>query len=73
MENSNESRSKAADQGKVVAQLNLGMAYDTGTGVPQNYAEAYFWLDIAAAAGETEAEGVKQQDIAKHCDQVAPI
>jgi TPR repeat protein len=41
---------KAAEQGDRLAQLGLGLAYDYGHGVPQDYAEAYFWLDIAAAA-----------------------
>jgi len=32
-----------------VAQYNLGIFYYMGLGVPQDYAEAYFWLDLVAA------------------------
>jgi TPR repeat protein len=32
------------------AHSSLGYAYYNGQGVPQNYAEAYFWLDIAASS-----------------------
>jgi len=38
--------SKAADQGDVGAQGMMGTLYSTGQGVEQNYAEAYYWLDL---------------------------
>ena len=40
---------KAPEQGVAEAQLQLGNLYGTGEGVPKNYAEAYFWFDLAAA------------------------
>jgi hypothetical protein len=40
---------KAADQGDVSAQGTMGTLYSMGQGVEQNYAEAYYWLDLAAA------------------------
>jgi hypothetical protein len=40
---------KAAAQNDQGAQFNLGEMYQMGVGVPQDYGEAYFWLDIAAA------------------------
>ena len=40
---------KAAGQGDVGAQGILGVLYSYGQGVPQNYVEAYYWLDLAAA------------------------
>jgi uncharacterized protein len=40
---------KAADQGDARAQGALGMLYTLGQGVPRDDAEAYFWLDLAAA------------------------
>lgn len=40
---------KAADQGFSDAQFGLGMLYFNGEGVPQSYAEAYFWYELAAA------------------------
>lgn len=39
---------KAAEQGDVSAQGTLGSLYFMGQGVPQDYNEAYFWLDLAA-------------------------
>ena len=36
-------------QGFAPAQHNLGVLYHNGQGVPRDYAEAYFWSDIAAA------------------------
>ena len=40
---------KAAEQGDVSAQGTLGLLYSIGQGVPQNYVEAYYWLDLAAS------------------------
>ncbi len=46
----------------------LGNAYEVGQGVPQDYAEAYFWFDLAASGA---IEGTKQEDVAKDRDDVA--
>jgi hypothetical protein len=51
--------SKAADQGDVSAQGTMGTLYSMGQGVQQNYAEAYYWLDLAAAV-----KGPKQEQYA---------
>jgi TPR repeat protein len=41
---------KAADQGFDYAQFNLGVAYeDGGLGVPQDYALAYMWFNLASS------------------------
>ena len=40
---------KAADQGDVSAQATMGTLCSMGQGVEQNYVEAYYWLDLAAA------------------------
>lgn len=40
---------KAADKGDVGAQGMMGTLYSMGQGVEQNYVEAYYWLDLAAA------------------------
>jgi len=40
---------KAAEQGDAGAQGGLGLIYYEGKGVPQDFAEAYFWFDLAAA------------------------
>ena len=46
---------KAAEQGDPMSQSNLGVMYQSGRGVPQDFAEAYFWLDLALA-GNLESD-----------------
>ena len=41
----------AAKQGEVVAQYNLGVMYDEGKGVKQDYVRAYMWFNLAASKG----------------------
>ena len=42
---------KAADQGFDYAQFDLGAAYeDGGLGVPQDYALAYMWFNLASSS-----------------------
>ncbi len=52
---------KAADQGDVSAQGMMGTLYSMGQGVEQNYVEAYYWLDLAAAV-----DGPKQAQYAAY-------
>jgi len=52
---------KAADQGDVGAQGMMGTLYSVGQGVEQNYVEAYYWLDLAAAV-----KGPKQAQYANY-------
>ena len=47
---------KAAEQGEVLAQLNLGNMYALGHSVPKDYVRAYAWLNFAATQGEAEGE-----------------
>lgn len=42
---------RAADQGYMVAQLNLGDYYARGRGVPRDLASAWMWLSLAARQG----------------------
>jgi TPR repeat protein len=46
----------AAAQGHAVAQNNLGIAFDKGRGVAQDYAEAVRLYRLAAAQGYAEAQ-----------------
>jgi TPR repeat protein len=39
---------QAAEQGDAIAQYVLGVMYQTGDGVPQDFVKAYAWLDLAA-------------------------
>ena len=38
------------------AQLNLGAMYSKGQGIRQDFVQAHKWLNLAAAAGEKEAQ-----------------
>ena len=42
----------AAEQGDADAQLNLGIMYFNGEGVPQDYVQAHKWFNLAAASAE---------------------
>jgi len=46
---------KAAEQGNTAAQLNLGVMYQNGWGVAQNYVTAHMWFTLAAAVGDGDA------------------
>lgn len=45
-----------AEVGDAQAEYNLGLMYDTGRGVPQDYAEAVRWYRLAAEQGHIEAQ-----------------
>lgn len=46
----------AAEQGDVVSQYNLGLMYDTGECVTQDYQEAVRWYRLAADQGQADAQ-----------------
>ena len=54
----------SAEQGDAGAQWNLGMTYDLGQGVPQDYARAHKWFNLAAsrASAEENKEGASVRD-----------
>ncbi len=57
---------KAAEQGRPEAQNNLGLEYDKGQGVPQDYAQAHMWYNLAASKfspGEDRDQAVENRDI----------
>ena len=45
-----------AEQGLAVAQFNLGLMYDLGHGVMQNYSESMKWYRLAADQGRDDAQ-----------------
>lgn len=51
-----ENISAAANRGFPLAQFELGVAYDLGLGVTQNYANAAAWYEKASALGVIEAK-----------------
>ena len=58
---------KRQDQGDERAQSGLGHLYADGKGVPQDYLEAYFWLNLAAA----RSTGKEQERFDKSRDEAA--
>jgi TPR repeat protein len=59
---------KAADQGNEFAQFDLGSLYAVGHGVPQDYALAHMWFNLAASHGEFLSSS---QDPSKARDELA--
>lgn len=49
---------KAAEQGDIKAQLNLGVAYETGKGIVKDEAQAALWFQKAAEQGNPLAQDV---------------
>ncbi len=45
-----------AEQGQARAQVNLGLMYEKGQGVPQDDAEAVKWYRLAAEQGAADAQ-----------------
>src|SRR5690348_15105411 len=45
-----------AERGEAEAQHQLGIAYETGRGVPQKFVEAVKWLRLAANQGWTASQ-----------------
>ena len=50
-----------AGQGLSSARLLLGLIHANGLGVPQDFAEAYVWLSLAAHAGSPLAPGIRDE------------
>jgi TPR repeat protein len=60
---------KGAEQGDTNSQYMLGWAYKLGnSGVPQDYSEAYFWLDLAASGADKRRD---RRDALKRRKEVA--
>src|ERR1700704_2587369 len=46
----------SAGQGDACSQYNLGVMYDQGHGVQQNFSESFKWYSLAAKQGYAEAQ-----------------
>ncbi len=55
----------AAEQGHRDAQFNLGGMYATGTGIAQDYVQAFKWLALAAAAGDADSARARDRVAAR--------
>lgn len=55
---------RAAEQGDAEGQYNLGLMYDKGQGVPQDFIRAYMWYHLAAEAlsGDDAMVAIKLRD-----------
>ena len=53
-----ERTKRLAIDGDASAQYNLGVMYNNGTGVPQDYKESYAWSSLAKADGQELAEKI---------------
>jgi len=51
-----EEAKRLAEDGDAEAQFNLGVMYDDGEGVPQDYKEAFKWYTKSAEQGVAEAQ-----------------
>jgi TPR repeat protein len=57
-----------AEQGNAVAQLSLGLMYQRGRGLPQDYALAHMWFNLSAS----RATAAEDRDLAaKSRDELA--
>lgn len=55
-----EDRIAKAEQGDVIDQYELGLAFYFGDAVPQDYKQAYIWFSVAVTNGYDDA--VKKRD-----------
>jgi hypothetical protein len=60
-----------AKGGDIGAQFVLGLMYAQGNGVPQDYVEAYFWLDIVASSNSDSTVLKARDEAASHLTQNA--
>jgi TPR repeat protein len=52
---------RAAEQGDATAQFNLGLCYDEGAGVGQDFGQALYWYTKAAEQGLAIAQKTWQR------------
>ena len=50
---------RAAEQGHPEAQHYLGLMFDTGRGVPQNFVSSYMWFSLAETNGSSASHNLK--------------
>jgi TPR repeat protein len=53
---------RAADQGNELGQFILGVKYEEGEGVPQDYIQAHMWFNLAASDDTTHKGAVARRD-----------
>ncbi len=63
---------KAANAGHVRAQINLGILYMRGLGVPRDLVNARAWLEKAAASGDPQALYTLGRALSEGTEQIPP-
>jgi TPR repeat protein len=53
---------KAADQGSFIAQSKLGLVYESGEGVAQDYVQAHIWMSLAASQASHSPNYAEMRD-----------
>jgi TPR repeat protein len=56
---------KVADQGDAIAQIDVGLMYDKGQGVPQDYVQAHTRFNLSAGRsprGDVHDAAVQERD-----------
>ena len=61
---------RSAEQGDAWGQANLGVMYDKGQGVPQDYVQAHMWYNLAAT-NYPASEKDRRELAVKNRDRVA--
>jgi S1-C subfamily serine protease len=61
---------RAAKQGDVSSQFDIGKCYAYGEGVPQDYVEAYKWFNIVAASKDVNLNDATNYLDAKHVEEL---
>ncbi|MEY6434059.1 sel1 repeat family protein [Thioalkalicoccus limnaeus] len=59
---------EAALCGEADAQFAMGLIYAEGRGVPEDLAQAHYWLSLAVAQGDKEAERLRARVGARMTD-----
>ena len=62
----------AAEQGYPETQNNIGLMYDRGRGVLQDYVQAHMWFNLAALRLTGEARETAVENLDRAANQLTP-
>ena len=63
----------AAEQGYAPAQFDLGVAYASGRGVPQDYVEAHKWTNLSASRFNDREQADDREEAVESRDALAAL
>ena len=61
-----------AEQGDAEAQFNLGVMYDDGRGVPQDYIQAHMWYNLSASNRTGDKRDIAVSDRDRVAEKMPP-